>query len=71
MIKVCSELETHLGISDKTLAEFIINLGEDACDLGYEVFYNRLVDNSLEGDAVGEGGVLSHRVDKFQDGQVK
>ncbi|GMI15054.1 hypothetical protein TrLO_g4123 [Triparma laevis f. longispina] len=50
--KVCSELETHLGMSDKTLAEFIINLGEDAYDLGYEAFYNRLVDNGLEGEAV-------------------
>ena len=50
--KVCSELEMHLGIGDKTLAEFIINLGEDAYDLGYEAFYNRLVDNGLEGEAV-------------------
>ena len=26
--KVCSELENHLGFSDKTLAEFIIHLAE-------------------------------------------
>ncbi|CAI7764152.1 unnamed protein product [Closterium sp. NIES-53] len=26
--KVCSELETHVGIADKTLAEFIIELGQ-------------------------------------------
>ena len=26
--KVCSELENHLGFSDKTLAEFIIHLAQ-------------------------------------------
>ncbi len=28
--KICSELDNHLGFSDKTLAEFIIHLAEEA-----------------------------------------
>ena len=30
--KVCTELENHIGIGDKTLAEFVIHLAEDAND---------------------------------------
>ena len=28
--KVCTELDNHLGLSDKTLAEFVIHLAEGA-----------------------------------------
>eukprot|EP00899_Mesostigma_viride_P013185 jgi/Mesvir1/21868/Mv04245-RA.1 len=28
--KICTELDNHLGVADKTLAEFIISLAEDA-----------------------------------------
>jgi ATP-dependent RNA helicase DHX8/PRP22 len=31
--KVCSELETHIGVGDKVLAEFITELGRDAPDV--------------------------------------
>ncbi len=27
--KVCTELDSHLGLADKTLAEFIIHLADD------------------------------------------
>ncbi|ETV98701.1 ATP-dependent helicase HrpA [Aphanomyces invadans] len=30
--KVCSELESHLGMSDRTIAEFIINMARESAD---------------------------------------
>lgn len=30
--KVCTELDNHLGLSDRTLAEFIIHLAEEFSD---------------------------------------
>ncbi|KAL9270350.1 putative pre-mRNA-splicing factor ATP-dependent RNA helicase DEAH5 [Drosera capensis] len=44
--KVCSELETHLGVGDKVLAEFIIDLGRD-CE-NEEEFDGKLKENGAE-----------------------
>lgn len=32
MSKICTELDAHLGLADKTLAEFIIHLAEEHTD---------------------------------------
>ncbi|XP_024531456.1 probable pre-mRNA-splicing factor ATP-dependent RNA helicase DEAH5 [Selaginella moellendorffii] len=44
--KVCTELETHVGCSNKTLAEFIIELGRHSESL--EEFGGRLKENGAE-----------------------
>ncbi|KAF5295341.1 hypothetical protein FQR65_LT01531 [Abscondita terminalis] len=44
--KVCTELENHLGINDKDLAEFIIHLSEKHSSL--ETFKKVLVENGAE-----------------------
>ena len=48
--KVCATLNTHIGMSDKTLAEFIISMTEESYNAGYDDFYKRLIDNGLEGE---------------------
>ncbi len=45
--KVCSELENHLGFSDKTLAEFIIHLAQKNRDNGKQ-FQKELIDNGAD-----------------------
>ncbi|GMI34637.1 hypothetical protein TrCOL_g13015 [Triparma columacea] len=50
--KVCEALDEHLGMSDKTLAEFIIDLAETSGTL--EVFAGRLAENGVEGRLVAE-----------------
>jgi len=42
--KVCSELDNHLGFSDKTLAEYIIHLATEQCD-NPNIFYKALHEN--------------------------
>lgn len=44
--KVCSELETHVGIGDKTLAEFLIEMGKDSRSAGE--FDKALKENGAE-----------------------
>ncbi|XP_042372265.1 ATP-dependent RNA helicase DHX8-like, partial [Plectropomus leopardus] len=44
--KVCTELENHLGISEKDLAEFIINLAEKHPT--FETFKAALGENGAE-----------------------
>lgn len=44
--KICSELENHLGINDKDLAEFIIFLAEK--NDTYEKFKSVLIENGAE-----------------------
>ncbi|XP_043530966.1 ATP-dependent RNA helicase DHX8 isoform X2 [Chiloscyllium plagiosum] len=44
--KVCTELDNHLGINDKDLAEFIINLAEK--NITFETFKGALVKNGAE-----------------------
>ncbi|GAB2225160.1 hypothetical protein Droror1_Dr00005948 [Drosera rotundifolia] len=44
--KICSELETHLGVGDKVLAEFIIDLGRD-CETESELD-EKLKENGAE-----------------------
>lgn len=44
--KVCAELETHLGVGDKVLAEFITDLGR-TCE-SVEEFDSKLKDNGAE-----------------------
>eukprot|EP00960_Hanusia_phi_P054298 762612-Hanusia_phi.AAC.3 len=43
---VCTELENHVGVGDKTLAEFIINLAEENKDL--QKFQRALEENGAE-----------------------
>lgn len=45
--KVCSELDNHLGFSDKTLAEYIIHLATEQCD-NPNIFYKALHENGAE-----------------------
>ena len=44
--KVCKELDNHLGISDKTLAEFIIDLAKKNPEL--PAFRAALAENGAE-----------------------
>ena len=44
--KVCAELDAHLGVSDKTLAEFIIDLAQKHPELG--AFRAALDENGAE-----------------------
>ncbi|XP_048470759.1 ATP-dependent RNA helicase DHX8-like [Rhincodon typus] len=44
--KVCTELDNHLGINDKDLAEFIIDLAEK--NITFETFKGALVKNGAE-----------------------
>ena len=44
--KVCTELENHLGLNDKDLAEFIIHLAEK--NDTFEKFKNVLIETSGE-----------------------
>eukprot|EP00282_Hemiselmis_andersenii_P039104 CAMPEP_0169437304 /NCGR_PEP_ID=MMETSP1042-20121227/6059_1 /TAXON_ID=464988 /ORGANISM="Hemiselmis andersenii, Strain CCMP1180" /LENGTH=150 /DNA_ID=CAMNT_0009548073 /DNA_START=126 /DNA_END=574 /DNA_ORIENTATION=+ len=44
--KVCTELANHVGIGDKTLAEFIISIAEEAEDLSS--FQRKLEENGAE-----------------------
>ncbi|XP_020911931.1 ATP-dependent RNA helicase DHX8, partial [Exaiptasia diaphana] len=44
--KVCTELDNHLGIDDKVLAEFIIMLGEKSADVNE--FKENLAKNGAE-----------------------
>ena len=44
--KVCSELDNHLGFSDKTLAEFIIHLAETNNDANS--FHQKLLENGAD-----------------------
>jgi ATP-dependent RNA helicase DHX8/PRP22 len=44
--KICSELDNHLGVDDKDLAEFIINLARES--QSYDVFRKKLTDNDAE-----------------------
>lgn len=44
--QITKELENHIGIRDKTLAEFIIDLGRDSPD--EEKFKQALIDNEAE-----------------------
>jgi ATP-dependent RNA helicase DHX8/PRP22 len=44
--KICTELENHLGLNDKDLAEFIIHLAEK--NDTFETFKNALVENGAE-----------------------
>ena len=44
--KVCTELDNHLGLNDKDLAEFIIDLAEK--NNTFETFKKALVDNEAE-----------------------
>ena len=45
--KVCSELDTHLGLSDKTLAEFIVDLAE-GCKGDVSKFQSDLSENGAD-----------------------
>lgn len=44
--QICSELENHVDISDKTLAEFIIHLAEEAVDVNN--FISKLTENGAD-----------------------
>jgi len=44
--KVCTELENHLGLNDKTLAEFVIMLGKKSKDV--DKFKTRLGKNGAD-----------------------
>ena len=44
--KVCTELDNHLGVSDKTLAEFIIDLAQNNPQL--PAFRRALEENGAE-----------------------
>lgn len=44
--QVCTELENHVGVGDKTLAEFIINLAEE--NEGLPAFQRALESNGAE-----------------------
>ncbi|XP_002734274.1 ATP-dependent RNA helicase DHX8-like [Saccoglossus kowalevskii] len=44
--KVCTELDNHLGLNDKDLAEFIINLAEK--NNAFDTFKSALVENGAE-----------------------
>ncbi|KAG8268459.1 ATP-dependent RNA helicase dhx8 [Homalodisca vitripennis] len=44
--KICTELENHLGLNDKDLAEFIISLAEK--NDNFEAFKKVLIDNGAE-----------------------
>ncbi|KAI3901892.1 hypothetical protein MKW92_024077, partial [Papaver armeniacum] len=44
--KVCTELESHLGFTDKVLAEFIIGIGSDA--ESFDEFDNKLKSDGAE-----------------------
>ncbi|ERN12543.1 probable pre-mRNA-splicing factor ATP-dependent RNA helicase DEAH5 [Amborella trichopoda] len=44
--KVCSELESHIGLGDKLLAEFIIDLGKNSANV--EEFDKKLKENGAE-----------------------
>ena len=44
--KICSELETHVGVADKTLAEFIIELGQESKSVA--AFDKALKENGAE-----------------------
>ena len=45
--KVCSILDENLGLSDKTLAEFIINLAEE-CGGNVDKLHKDLAENGAE-----------------------
>ncbi|ETE65217.1 ATP-dependent RNA helicase DHX8, partial [Ophiophagus hannah] len=44
--KVCTELDNHLGINDKDLAEFVISLAER--NTNFDTFKTALVKNGAE-----------------------
>jgi len=44
--QVCTELENHVGVGDKTLAEFIINLADE--NEGLPAFQRALESNGAE-----------------------
>ena len=44
--QVCTELENHVGIGDKTLAEFIIDLADETD--GLPAFQRKLEENGAE-----------------------
>lgn len=44
--KVCSELDNHLGINDKDLAEFIINMAQESDS--YDIFQKKLSENDAD-----------------------
>ena len=44
--KICTELDNHLGINDKVLAEFLIHLAQKSPS--YEVFRTELIENEAE-----------------------
>lgn len=54
--KVCSELENHLGINDKTLAEFILSLHDNA-DGDFKLFRKQLDENGAS--ELDEGFLLN------------
>lgn len=52
--KICTELDSHLGLADKTLAEFIIHLAESHGD---PMVRSRVVqEEGREEEEEGEGG---------------
>lgn len=44
--KICTELDNHLGMNDKDLAEFIIDLAEK--NTSFETFKKTLIENGAE-----------------------
>jgi ATP-dependent RNA helicase DHX8/PRP22 len=44
--KICTELDNHLGINDKDLAEFIINMAQSS--YSYDLFRKKLAENDAE-----------------------
>lgn len=44
--KICTELDNHLGVNDKDLAEFLIHLAQQSAN--YEVFRKQLADNQAD-----------------------
>lgn len=44
--KICTELDNHLGLNDKDLAEFIINLAQESDS--YDLFRKKLSENDAD-----------------------
>jgi ATP-dependent RNA helicase DHX8/PRP22 len=44
--KICTELENHLGVNDKDLAEFIIHMAQSSNT--YDIFRRKLAENDAD-----------------------
>ena len=44
--KICTELDNHLGVNDKDLAEFIIHMAQESDS--YDIFRKKLAENDAD-----------------------